>query len=306
MNRCHCCGLEIDGDGRYHPECLTRLFGKSRVPTIPFGLSDLPAEVSKTGGRMSISGVQMKLSVRVNPGNWNLETVAEGGTHILKPEPNQFPELPQNENLCMTIAAELGMTVPPHGLFSMADGNLAYIIKRFDRLDDGSKLQKETMFQILNSTDKYRGSLEQVGKTIRAHTENVGLDSVDFFERVLLSFLIGNGDMHLKNWALLINEHENAALAPCYDFVSSEIYLPTEEESALSVNGKKNRLNHSDLQVLADSLKIDPKAAENSFQKLIDARDQILELTRHSELSAKRRQQLQDLINSRYERIWPP
>lgn len=254
---------------------------------------------------MSISGVQMKLSVRVNSRTWILETVSEGGTHILKPEPNQFPELPQNENLCMNIAAELRMNVPPHGLFSMADGNPAYIIKRFDRLDDGAKLQKETMFQILNSTNKYRGSLEQVGKAIRDHTENVGLDSVDFFERVVLSFLIGNGDMHLKNWALLIDENENAALAPCYDFVSSKIYIPEEEESALAVNGKKNRLNQADLQVLANSLKIDPKAAENSFQRLYDAKNQMLELTRNSEMSHKQGQKVQDLVNSRYERIWP-
>lgn len=252
---------------------------------------------------MSISGVQMKLSVRVNPKSWTLEAVAEGGTHILKPEPNQFPELPQNENLCMNIAAELRMSVPPHGLFTMADENLAYIIKRFDRLEDGSKLQKETMFQILNSTDKYRGSLEQVGKAIRAHAENVGLDSIDFFERVLLSFLIGNGDMHLKNWALLIGELEDASLAPCYDFVSSRIYIPTEEESALSINGKKNRLRRSDFENLADSLRIDPKAAENSFRKLFAARGQILELSGNSELSAERQQQLLDLINSRYERI---
>ena len=305
MSRCLSCGLEIVGDERYHPECLKRLFGKDHPPKIPFGLSDIPSEVSKTGGRMSISGVQMKLSVRVNPGKWILESVAEGGTHILKPEPNQFPELPQNENLCMAIAAELRITVPPHGLFSMADGNLSYIIKRFDRLEDGTKLHKETMFQMLNSTDKYKGSLERVGKAIRAYAENIGLDLVDFIERALLCFLIGNGDMHLKNWALLINENGNAGLAPCYDFVSSKIYMPAELESALSINGKKNQLNHRDFKVLANSLKIDPKAAENSFQKLFDARDQILELTRYSELSTSRAEQLQDLINSRYERIWP-
>ncbi|MFV2045428.1 MAG: HipA domain-containing protein [Anaerolineales bacterium] len=255
---------------------------------------------------MSISGAQIKLSVRVNLRTWMLETAAEGGTHILKPEPNQFPELPQNENLCMAIADELRMTVPPHGLFSMADGNLAYLIKRFDRLDDGTKLQKETMFQILNSTDKYRGSLEQVGRAIRAHTKNVGLDSIEFFERVVLSFLIGNGDMHLKNWALLISEQGDVTLAPCYDFVASKIYIPTEEESALAINGKRNQLDRGDFHVLADSLRIDPRAAENSFERLRKAKDQILDLTDHSELSQERQLQVRALINSRYERIWPP
>lgn len=303
MSRCLCCGKQLAGDGRYHPMCLRQLFGKGRLPSIPFGVSDLPAEIIRIGGRMSISGAQMKLSVRANPEGLVLEAVAEGGTHILKPEPNQFPELPQNENLCMNIAAELKMPVPPHGLFPMADGKLCYIIKRFDRLEDGTKLHKETLFQILQAEEKYRGSLERVGKAIRAHTDNVGLDSIDYFERVLLSFLIGNGDMHLKNWALLIKEEGKAALAPCYDFVSSKIYIPEEEDSALSINGRKNKLSRGDFEVFADSLKIDPKAAENSLRKLSVAKEQILEMTMQSELSAERQQKLLDIINSRYERI---
>ncbi len=252
---------------------------------------------------MSISGVQMKLSVRVNPGSLVLEPVAEGGTHILKPEPNQFPELPRNENLCMNFAAELKMSVPPHGLFPMADGTLCYIIKRFDRLEDSTKMHKETLFQILNADDKYKGSLEQIGKIIRTHVKNVGLDSINYFERVLLSFLIGNGDMHLKNWALLISEEGKAALAPCYDFASSKIYLPAEEDSALSINGRKNKLSRGDFEALAHSLEIDPKAAGNSLRKLYESMEQIIELSMHSELSDEWQQKLLDVINSRFERI---
>lgn len=105
----------------------------------------------------------------------------------------------------MSMAAALGMPVPPHGLFPMSDGRLCYVIKRFDRTDEGGKIGKEMMFQLLGATDKYSGSLESVGKAIRAHVENVGLDAIDFFERVLFCFLTGNGDMHLKNWALLVS-----------------------------------------------------------------------------------------------------
>jgi serine/threonine-protein kinase HipA len=303
MSRCFCCGKQLTGNGQHHPKCLKLLFKNGRLPSIPFGLADLPAQVSKTGGRMSISGVQMKLSVRVNPESFEIETVAEGGTHILKPGSNTFPELPQNENLCMNLASEIELSVPPHGLFHMADGNLCYIIKRFDRLEDGTKMHKETLYQILNADEKYRGSLEQVGKIIRLHTYNVGLDSIDFFERVLLSFLIGNGDMHLKNWALLTRDEGKAELAPCYDFVSSKIYIQDEEDSALSINGRKNKLRHVDFEVLADSLKMDPKVAENSFRKLYKAKDQIIEMTMHSELSVEWQQKLLDVINSRYERF---
>ena len=305
MRRCLCCGRPVEGDRRYHPKCLKELFGRPRPPSIPFGLVDLPAQVRKTGSRMSISGVQMKLSIRVDPDRWELEAVAEGGTHILKPEPNQFPELPQNENLCMNIAAGFKMPVPPQGLFAMADGSLCYIVKRFDRLEDGTKLQKETMFQILNATDKYSGSLERVGKAIRAHVANIGLDAIDFFERVLLCFVIGNGDMHLKNWAILIREGGVVALAPCYDLVSSRIYLPSEEETALTINGKRNSLRRADFEALASSLEIDPQAAENSLRKLYEAREQVPKMCIESQLSAELQQEMLRVITSRYERLVP-
>lgn len=302
MNRCLCCGQPLETDDKYHRKCLRALFGKDRVPSIPFGLSDVPSQVQKTGGRMSISGVQMKLSVRVNPSTWELETVAVGGTHILKPQPNQFPELPQNENTCMNIAADLRMDVPPHGLFEMGDKSICYIIRRFDRLEDGAKLAKETMYQVLSANDKYQGSLERVGGAIRAHVTNVGLDAINFFERVLLSFLIGNGDMHLKNWALLIR-NDNVALAPCYDFVSSKIYIPEEEDSALTINGKRNRLRRADFSSFAANLKIDPIASENSLQLLIMARDPITSLVTHSTLSADKQAKLTRIVSSRYERL---
>src|SRR5271170_4772989 len=116
-SRCLCCQKSVEAEVRYHPRCLVRLFGGSRLPLIPFKAADLPAIVTADKNRMSISGVQPKVSVRLNKENWTLEVVATGGTHILKPEPEQFPQLPQNENLCMNMAEEVGLRVPPHGLF---------------------------------------------------------------------------------------------------------------------------------------------------------------------------------------------
>ncbi len=281
-----------------------RLFGRFREPVIPFGLADFPAQVIKTEARMSLSGVQMKLSVRVHPETWILETVAVGGTHILKPEPSQFPELPQNENLCMNIAEAVGMAVPPHGLLTMADGTWCYLVKRFDRLDDGTKLQKETLFQILGAEDKYQGSLEQVGKIIRLHATHMGLETLAFFERVVVCFLIGNGDMHLKNWALLTNLGGTIALAPCYDFVCSNLYLPGEGDSALSLNGKKHKLSRTDFDALAVSLHLDAKAARHVFRKLAEAKARVLDLCRSSELSAPLRKKLMEVIESRYRRLY--
>lgn len=301
-NRCLCCQLPHEEEGRYHAKCLKALWGKPLVPKIPFALADLPSKVTAAEDHMSISGVQVKALVRLGKDGSEIETAPTGSTHILKPEPNEYPSLPQMENTCMSMAEAMGMPVPPHGLFPMSDGRLCYIIKRFDRAENGDKIQKETMFQLLGSTDKYLGSLESIGKAIQGHAENVGLDTIDFFERVLFCFLIGNGDMHLKNWALLIR-NKKASLAPCYDLVSSKVYLANEEDSALMINAKKNKLKRSDFEAFANYLKIDPKAAANVFDKMRDAQERLREMCVYSELNPSMRQKFEDVMVERYKRL---
>lgn len=301
--RCLCCQKLVETEERYHPRCLSLLWGIPRPPRIPFKAADLPAMVMKDKTGMSISGAQPKASVRLNKQTETLEMTAVGGTHILKPEPEQFPQLPQNENLCMNMAAEMGLPVPPHGLFEMSDGKLCYIIKRFDRTDDGGRIAKETMFQILGSTDKYLGSLEMAGKTIRAHAANVGLDTIDFFERVLFCFLTGNGDMHLKNWALLGAGRE-IALAPCYDLVCSRLYIARETDSALTLNAKQNKLKRKDFEAFAERLKIDDKAAATIFDKFQNAREKVREMIANSELRTDLRQEMLTIASSRHQRLY--
>lgn len=302
-NSCLCCQLALEKEGRYHAKCLKALWGRNAVPKIPFALADLPAKVTMAEDHMSISGVQAKALVRISKNAPELELAPIGSTHILKPEPNEYPRLPQIENACMSMAASLGMRVPAHGLFPMSDDRLCYIVKRFDRTEDGGKIQKETMFQLLGATGKYSGSLESVGKAIRAYAENVGLDSIDFFERVLFCFLIGNGDMHLKNWALLIRDRR-ASLAPCYDLVASKIYLADEEDSALTMNAKKNKLKRPDFEALASHLKIDAKAAANVFDKMKGARKKFREKSLFSELDPSTRQKLERILDCRFKRIF--
>lgn len=301
--RCLCCQLALEKEGRYHAQCLKTLWGRPIIPRIPFALADLPAKVTAAEDHMSISGVQVKALVRLDTASSELEVAPTGSTHILKPEPNEYPELPAMENACMSMASALGLPVPAHGLFPMSDGRLCYIVKRFDRAEDGGKIGKETLFQLLGSTDKYAGSLESVGKAIRAHAENVGLDTIDFFERVLFCFLIGNGDMHMKNWALLIRD-KKPALAPCYDLVSSKVYLDKEEDSALTLNARKNKLKRSDFEALAGSLKIDPKAAANVFGKFKEAQEGLREACLGSELSASMRRKLEDVMAERFKRLY--
>src|SRR3989338_3897256 len=95
---CLCCEKPIEGNGPCHPACLKRLFNKPQIPAISFGWADIPIQIVTVGNRTSISGVQMKASVRLDAEKWSLEIVSTGGTHILKPEHPHFPELPQKQN----------------------------------------------------------------------------------------------------------------------------------------------------------------------------------------------------------------
>lgn len=302
---CLSCQKEINPAEAYHNKCLKALFGVSYAPKITFGIADLPSRVSQAAGRMSISGVQIKASIKLNPANKQLEIAAEGGTYILKPEPTEYPELPQNENLVMNMAHELKMKVPPHGLFEMADGKFCYIIKRFDRIPGGVKVHKEDMAQLLElPTDaKYSGSLEAVGNVVKAHAANPFFELYDFFQRVIFNFAVGNGDMHLKNWSLLTPATGGISLTPCYDFVDSKMYLPNEDDSALPMGGKKNKLRREDFKNFADYLGLDTKAAANAINTIVEFETEFVAMTRYSFLSLPRQDQLLEIIAERIQRL---
>ena len=304
MNKCLCCYKDIEGPEKYHHGCLKKLFGVSWIPQIPVNSRDFPLEVRKKAGKMSISGVQIKASVRLDSHNKSLSIVDKGGTHILKPEPGEYPELPQNENLCMNIAESLDIEVPPHGLFPMADGKLFYMIKRFDRTSKGGKIHVEDMAQILGlpPDSKYNSSLEKAGRAILENTRNKYLNAIDFFERVILCFILGNGDMHLKNWSLLIPDDNRIRLAPCYDLICTALYLPDGDESALTINGKRNSLKKSDFQSLADYLEIDLKSVNNSFDKIMDKLVQIISLINDAP-DFKQKEEFKKIVLKRFRRL---
>ena len=308
MGICLCCGLKLKDEGPYHKGCLQKLFGTARIPVINFASSDLLSEINKNIEKMSISGAQIKASVKPDIGKNTIEITGYGGTHILKPEPGDYPGLCQNENLCMSMAESAGMEVPPHGLFYLADKKLCYIVKRFDRDELFNKIHVEDMAQLsgMPPETKYEASLEKVGKIILKYSRRPYIDIVYFIERVIFCFLTGNGDMHLKNWSL-ISALENSGggyqLAPCYDFLCSKIYLPGEDESALTVNGKRNRISSDDFYALSQYLKIDSKAYENSFARIRGLKNIFLELIDNA-VYFNQRDRLKEIFNKNYSKLF--
>jgi serine/threonine-protein kinase HipA len=298
---CDICGKPIEEQKRYHSACLRHLFGTSSLPSLQLAQSDVLAKAQEMAGRMSISGVQPKLSI-LRRGS-RLIPVTGGGQFILKPQTERFPLLPQNENLCMNIAGLLGIDLPPHGLFDLRDGSPAYLVRRFDRTPDGAKKRCEDFAQILGETDKYSGSVEQIGKRIRELSSVPGLDVQFLFERVLLNFLVGNGDAHLKNFSLLEADDGELRLSPAYDIVCSKVVIPKEEDCALTLNGKHNKIQRNDFELLGQTLKIPPRVTKDIIERFSQHLPMMLEQVSQSHLPEMMQKTMQQVIHERHHRL---
>ena len=277
---------------------IKTVFNLDAEPTIPLTLMDIPLRAQAMVGKMSISGVQPKLSLHLNKSKAELVPVAEGGEYILKPQIQQYPHVPENESCCMDIAMELGIEVPPHCLLPLKDGTLAYVVKRFDRIGK-EKVHQENFYQILEKKDKYAGSLEEIGKKLREISAVPGLDVQLFFERVVLNFLIGNGDAHFQNYSMTYKS-EGVRLAPAYDLVCTKLVIPSEEDSALTLQGKRNHMTRNDVDAFADHLEIPQKVR---YQKFIGKLSRMKQFIEASRLPADFREKFVEIAESRYQRL---
>ena len=150
---------------------------------------------------------------------------------------------------------------------------------------------------------KYNGSLEQVGRAIKKYSDNPGLDVIAFFELTIFSFLVGNADMHLKNYSLL-TKNGFVGLAPGYDLVSTQLILNDTEEIALTLNGKKAKLTRKDWKVFAANLEINPKALANSLDRLKSKISQMFGFIEQSFLDQSSKSKLREIISERSERVF--
>ena len=248
---------------------LKETFGTDQCPVVDFGLKDMPEQAEKMAGKSSISGVQPKIYVNFDKKK-NILIRADDGEYILKSQSLRFPNVPENEQCCMDIADEVGIDVPPHCLLPLKDKSLAYVVKRFDR-KGSEKINQEDFFQILGPKDKYIGSVEQIGKKLKEISSVPGLDVQLFFERVVFYFIIGNGDAHFKNYSITHRDDGQIRLTPAYDIVCSRL-VTKDDESALTINAKNNRLKRKNFDILAEHFKIPKKVryekSENKFEMM--------------------------------------
>jgi len=275
------------------------MFNSSKIPVIDFGLGDISRKAQELSGKLSISGIQPKLFVKLNEKQNMLIPVAEGGEYILKPQTSTFPNIPENEQCCMDIAKELNIEVPLHCLISLKDKSLAYVVKRFDR-EKSVKIHQEDFGQILEQTDKYKGSVEQIGRKLKEISSAPGYDVQLLFERVVLSFILGNGDAHLKNYSIAYRDKDNIRLTPAYDIVCSKLVIPGDEDSAITIHGKKNKLLREDFDQLGDDFSIPIKIRYEKFGNKFNVMRKIIET---SSIAKEKQGQFLEIIKERINRI---
>jgi serine/threonine-protein kinase HipA len=242
--------------------------------------------------------------LRITQGRF--EVVNRGGQYILKPPSLDFPELPENEHLTMRTAAAVGIEVPVHGLLRSVDSSFTYFIKRFDR-EGRDRLPVEDFAQLSGESrdTKYDSSMEKVAAVIDQFCTFPALERVKLFERTLFSFLVGNEDMHLKNFSL-ITRNEKVELAPAYDLLNTTIALKAaKEELALPVKGKKSKLTRNDLlnYFARERLQINERILSDVQSRFAKAMKAWSELLNQSFLSADAKQKYTAILAERGMRM---
>ena len=299
MTACWACLRPVVDDERYHPKCVRELFGVTKVPKLDVELARLHTLALAMVGHSSMSGVQRKISLRLETESRTLRVAAEGGHFILKPQAQTFPFLPENEHVTMRIAERIGIVIPPCALIELKDGSFAYIVRRFDRVAPGGKLLQEDFCQLASRSpkDKYRGSAELCARLLLRYASAPLVDAERLFRLLVFVWWTGNGDMHLKNFSLLRGEDGHYRLSPAYDLLSTRLVIP-DDELALPVGGSK-RLGRKRWLALATSCRLPPRVADRVMAEIGAATAQAEELIEASLLPEDMKHAYRDLVRER-------
>jgi serine/threonine-protein kinase HipA len=323
MTACPGCFKETRDDA-FCGRCKKRLFDGKKVPRVlPFSRPAYnAAKLAVTPGRMSISGIQTKISLVLKDGR--LEMVDSGGRYILKPIPlgtfHLLNVLPINEHLTMQIARQVfDIEVAENALVAFADGEPAYLVRRFDVQPDGTKRLQEDFAQVGNRSEethgknyKYDFSYEAIGDLIRHHVAVCAVDLERYFTLVVFNYLVNNGDAHVKNFSLIRSEDtEEYRLTPAYDLLNTRLHLPTETRLALDLfkddftteSYKTNAFHaYDDFAVFAQKLGLIETRYKRILQNFVDRIEAVFSLVDRSILpdDCKQlyKQQVQDSVGA--------
>jgi len=295
----------------YHPKCLAD-FWQNDTPVLKLDYSILELEKlakENISQRITVPGVQPKLSLGFTDQEENKRLTIVGalnGKYILKPPYSQYPQMPEIEALSMLMTQACGIATVPFLLIPLKDGELAYLTRRIDRDQKNNKYAMEDACQFTErlTEHKYRGSYEQIARAILKYNGNRLMDVVHFYEQVIVSYLIGNNDMHLKNFSLISTETNSYQLAPAYDMLAVKLLMPEDDEDlALTLNGKKRKLKQNDFNEAMLKAHIPEKAIANLWKRIEKGMYGWSTLIGNSFLSREKKEEFKKLINKKTAQI---
>lgn len=309
MRKCLYCYKELaeDQEGDYHSKCAQAFFGTKHAPELPYRLSEMET-LAKEAAELSVTvpGVQPKLSLgwlkkELENGHQGRLTIMDAldGHYILKPQNLEYAQMPENEHLSMKLAELFKIDTVPVSMIRLASGELCFITKRIDRKADGSKYHMIDFLQILELEEKYKGTMETVGKTIGQLSVNTLLDKLRFFELTVFNYLIGNNDMHLKNFSMFLS-NSGWVLSPAYDLLNVKMILPKDpEDMALLFGGKKENFNKGYFDRFGAVLKLNAKQINSVYKRINKWFPTATELIDQSFLSEENKTTYKELISQR-------
>ncbi len=294
----------VEGGGLYSPSGLRTVHARlENLTALQLSQEEQLREARLRADKMSIQGVQPKLSAVLKPKECRFDIVDRGGQFILKPNPPPFEEVPANEALTMTLAQLSGLEVPPHGLVPASDGSWVYFVRRFDRSGKKERLHQEDFAQLTGAArdTKYNSSLEQVVKVVEAYCTFPSIEKAKLARLLLFCFMTGNEDMHLKNFSILMRNGV-VGLSPSYDLLNTTLVLENAtEESALPLRGKKRNLTRKDWidYFCRERLGLTPTILDPILKVLEDGRETWDRKIRNSYLSPSAKKRYGEIVNQR-------
>ena len=315
--KCLYCGMQISDHASavekswcWHKKCIKDFFHVKDMPVLDITKEQLEKLANETVNEgITIPGVQKKLSLHLSCDmNARLTIVDYPTGYILKPQTEEFKNMPEFEDLAMRLAEIMGIQTVPHALIKM-NGEYAYITKRIDRDITGEKIRLYAMEDFCQlsrrlTQDKYRGSYENCGRIIKKYSEIPGVDLSELFLRVVGSFVMGNSDMHLKNFSLRETEPGNRKfhLSKAYDMLPVNVIMSEDQEQlALTINRKKRNIHRKEFLILAESCGLMPKVAEHIIAIVGGLMEKFLKQVDEAYLSENQKEKVKELIVERIE-----
>lgn len=309
---CLCCGKPLHSDDTqtgWHKSCVKKFFGTSKLPEIEIDEKTIELlAIESINKGYTVPGVQKKLSLHLlsDKNKPRLTLVNYPTGYLLKPQVADFEALPEAEHLVMCMADAVGISTVPHALVT-GNGSLAYITKRIDRVFDKNSVQMLAMEDFCQldqrlTQDKYKGSYERCAKIIDQYSSRKGLDKTELYIRLVFSFIVGNSDMHLKNFSLIETSEGSGEyiLSPAYDLLPVNVIMPEDKEQfALAMNGKKMNIRRKDFLIFADECDISRNSAEKMIAMLVSKEETFIDMCKVSLMPEHLKERLINLIEKR-------